>query len=468
MLVRRKVSGFVATVFLALSQCFCAVAYAQLPVGFVDASTFGYNPVDATSALQAAINTGQNVYVPSMASNWNVRPITLTHSNQEIRFEDGVVVAAKAGAFTDVDDALFTSVGTSNVKLSGYGATFRMRKSDYQGPSYTPGEWRHGVNLLDVSDFQIEGLRIEDTGGDGIYVGTNSQTGYSQNVTIKDIVLNNNHRQGISVISVENMIVDNAVISNTSGTAPEAGIDFEVNYETQRIVNVAVRNSIIDANNSHGILFAGYSDLGENEITVAIENVTIYNNQAEGISMVYGAYPGVTIQDSLIVSNGGYGIVGTTLTKELSLGDFNGTGPSRTSFDHTALWNNGDGALIGAYVGWVKLGTGSLVRTAPVFYSTDPSSPYYLYLDPSTPLSISQGAQDGGYMGARPVYTGQILAGIDAGSYTGTDSRSVPEPSALLLIAISIACCTGGARPLGRCMAPEAVFGQKSDSLESL
>lgn len=439
-LVQRRASDFLAALCFAVALYLGSNVQAQVPPGFVDASTFGYNTVDATSALQAAINTGSNVYVPKMSSNWNVRPINLTHSNQEIRFESGVVVSARAGAFTDVDDALFTSVGTSNVKLSGYGATFRMRKSDYQSPAYAQGEWRHGLNLLDVSDFEIEGMRIEDTGGDGIYVGTNSQTGYSQNVTIKDVVLNNNHRQGISVISVQNMLVDNAVIRNTSGTAPEAGIDFEVNYETQRIVNVAVRNSIIDGNNSHGILFAGHSDLGENEITVEIENVTIYSNQAEGISMIYGAYPGVTIQDSLIVSNGGYGIVGTPLTKELSIGDFAGTGPSRTTFDHTALWNNGGGALVGAYVGWVKLGTGSLVRTAPVFYSTDPSSSFYMYLDPSTPLAISQGAQDGGYMGARPVYTGQLLAGF---------SSEVPEPNSIVLV-VSAFCWITGCRDAAR------------------
>ena len=49
------------------------------PAGFIDASTYGggYNTTDATAALQAAINTGQNVFVPKEASDWFVTPITL-------------------------------------------------------------------------------------------------------------------------------------------------------------------------------------------------------------------------------------------------------------------------------------------------------------------------------------------------------------------------------------------------------
>ena len=62
---------------VALVACMLAARpmFAQAPPGYVDASSFGFNPIDATAALQAAIDTGSNVYVPNMASDWIVTPI---------------------------------------------------------------------------------------------------------------------------------------------------------------------------------------------------------------------------------------------------------------------------------------------------------------------------------------------------------------------------------------------------------
>ena len=57
----------------------------------VDASDYGYNPADATSALQSAINTGADtVIVPYMGpgNDWIVEPIFLTAGNQTIIFEE--------------------------------------------------------------------------------------------------------------------------------------------------------------------------------------------------------------------------------------------------------------------------------------------------------------------------------------------------------------------------------------------
>ncbi|HEX7010936.1 MAG TPA: right-handed parallel beta-helix repeat-containing protein, partial [Phycisphaeraceae bacterium] len=231
------------------------------------------------------------------------------------------------------------------------------------------------------------------------YVGTTTQTGYSQNVTIKDVRLDNNHRQGISVISVQNMLIDNAVILNTNGTAPEAGIDFEVNYNTQRIFNVQVRNSVIYANHTWGILFAGHADLVDGPITVDIENVTILGNHADGIRM-YHPLPGVTIKDSLVVGNDGYGFRGTPVTSDLVQGEISGEGPPRNSIDTSVLWDNASGGR----TGWTRLGAGAFTNVEPIFHSLDPDDPYFLYLDLSNPAVILHGGHDGGYLGARPVY----------------------------------------------------------------
>ena len=94
---------------LCISLCVALAAQAAWattppPAGYIDASTYGWNSSNATTALQNAINTGQNVWVPKEASDWYVNPIFITnHANQTIQFESGAAVTAMPGGFTAVD-----------------------------------------------------------------------------------------------------------------------------------------------------------------------------------------------------------------------------------------------------------------------------------------------------------------------------------------------------------------------------
>jgi hypothetical protein len=406
-----RTSGLLSLIFCMAGILAGTAAWAVVPAGFVDASTYGYNTTDATAALQAAINTGQNVWVPNMGTPWVVTPVFLTQSNQTIQFESGTVVAAKAGAFLGTNDSLFTAHTVSNVQMIGYGATLQMRKEDYTQAPYPAAEWRMGVRMFKVNDFQIKGLTIKDTGGDGIYIsGSGGNPDWSQDVLVKDVRLLNNHRQGISVISAKNLTIDNAVILNTDGTWPKAGIDFEPDADGEVFENIVVKNSIINSNAGNGILFyvpAGTEEEDVNpNIDIAIENVTIVGNQQNGIAM-NRALPQVTIKDSLIVDNGMYGIEGAETTFDLLLGD-----TPRNAVTNSAFWSNDDGAR----TGWTTV-SGSLTNVQPLFYSTDPNSPDFMYLSPSISSQVANGASDGGYMGARPVY-------------------GIPEPASLSLVGL--------------------------------
>ena len=264
-----------------MPRSFCLIAMAGVLVGLagaargvtVYADDYGYNATDATAALQAAINSGADtVIVRNMGTPWMVRPIYLA-SNQHVIFNDGVVVQAKSGSFTGTHDCLFSASQKTNITLEGYGATFRMNKADYVPLG---GEWRHGVNVLSSSGINIYGLRIENTGGDGIYLGKTGTTLYNSNIQVKDVVSDNNYRQGMSIISVDGLLVENSQFLNTNGTAPQAGMDFEPNGATQRLANIDLRNVTISGNNGWGILvWAYYMTNTSAPISMNITNSTI-------------------------------------------------------------------------------------------------------------------------------------------------------------------------------------------------
>lgn len=254
------------------------------------ASWWGFNEEDSTGALQAAIDSGaQKLIVEDMGKPWFARPLTLA-SNQEIVFEEGVELQAKRGEFHALNDALLRGRMVENVILRGYGATLRMWREDYDNEDlYAKASWRHCLILTGCSNVQVLGLTLRESGGDGIYLGAGSG-GPCRDIVIRDVVCDANYRQGISVISAENLLIENTVLSNTKGTPPEAGIDFEPNNPNERLVNVVMRNCLSTGNNTSGYIVAVPGLNADSEpISVRFENCRSVDDGYFPASVTLGA-----------------------------------------------------------------------------------------------------------------------------------------------------------------------------------
>ncbi len=252
------------------------------------ASWWGFDAEDATACLQAAIDSGvPRLIVEDMGSPWIVTPITLV-SNQEIVFEAGCVLQARRGEYESTGATLMTARDVENVILRGYGATFRMWKEDYANPElYAKGEWRHCLQLRGATNVEVHGLTLSRSGGDGIYLGIGSEGRTNTNITIKDVVCDDNYRQGISVITAENLLIENTVMRNTGGTPPQAGIDFEPNRPEERLVNVVMRNCLTENNASTGYFFYLRALNGESEpVSIRLENCRSVGDGSMGTGVV--------------------------------------------------------------------------------------------------------------------------------------------------------------------------------------
>ncbi len=249
------------------------------------ASWWGFDAEDATACLQAAIDSGaRRLIVEDMGTPWVVMPIEL-RSHQEIVFEPGVELVAKRGEFHGGGDALMSARGVESVTLRGEGATFRMWREDYADPElYTKAEWRHCLQLRGVRNVRVYGLTLANSGGDGIYIGAGPDGATNTDVLIKDVVCESNYRQGISVITAENLLIEDTVMRNTSGTWPQAGIDFEPNHPTERLVNVVMRNCLSE-NNTYGYLLniTPHNTTSE-PLSMRFENCRAVNNAGPGFS----------------------------------------------------------------------------------------------------------------------------------------------------------------------------------------
>ncbi len=247
---------------------------------------WGFNAQDSTRSIQSAIDSGaKTVIVPYVGAEWVVTPLRL-RSNLELIFEPGVVVSAKKGEFKGKGDSLMVARDLCDLTLRGYGATLKMRKKDYQGLGYAKAEWRMCLDLMGCSRVQILGLRLESSGGDGIYLGCTSKQPYCQDVVIRDVVCHDHHRQGISIIGAKNLLIENCTLSGTSGTSPKAGIDFEPNGANERLSNCVVRNCIMEGNSGAGILvYLKNLKRQSGPVSILVENCLIRQGKDTGIGV---------------------------------------------------------------------------------------------------------------------------------------------------------------------------------------
>lgn len=246
------VASFIAWVISTSS------VFGQEALQRVVASDYGFNVEDSTDALQRAIDSGaKTVVVDKQETPWIVRPLKL-RDNLEFVLAEGAEIQAKKGEFKAVGDCLLSCENARNVTIrgEGKGATLRMRKREYWSEPYRKSEWRHGISLKSAENVLIENLQIAETGGDGIYVGTSGTTKRPcRNVTIRRVDCLENNRQGISVINVDGLLIENSVLRDTNGTAPAAGIDFEPNGADEQITNVVMRRVVAIGNDGDGITF---------------------------------------------------------------------------------------------------------------------------------------------------------------------------------------------------------------------
>ena len=241
----------------------------------VKISSFGYDSEDSTRFIQAAFDSGKRkLILDKQAGPWYTLPLKM-RSNTELIIEPGVELVAKRGASKDLRDYLLELPYITNVVIrGGAGSTLRMWKKDYQGPDYKHGEWRYALRIFHADNVLVEGLTITESGGDGIGVSGND-------ITIRNCVMDKNHRQGISIFSAKNLLIENCIMSNTTGTPPAAGVDFEPDKQTERLINCVMRNCQFINNDGHGIeIFLNNLKSTSDDVSIVFENCRTIGNKA--------------------------------------------------------------------------------------------------------------------------------------------------------------------------------------------
>ncbi len=235
---------------------------------------------DDTVYLQSLLDSPEPIIlIPSRKTPWITRPLSVHTFNKIIIFEKGCRVYAKKGAFLDVEDCLIEIGNCFNVLIIGNGALLKMCKNDYESEPYRKGQWRHGISIKNSKNISVEGLTVSSTGGDGIYIGQKSSEEVCENIVLKNLALGNNYRQGISVISVKNFLMEGCRVFGTDGNLPMAGIDFEPNSNVYGYTGCLIKNCSFTDNSGSGIqVYLKKMERTQIPVEIMIENTKSRNN----------------------------------------------------------------------------------------------------------------------------------------------------------------------------------------------
>ena len=284
------------------------VAIGAATVDVRNAGALGNGQHDDTAAFQAAINslpvTGGTVTVPAGRYMINTLKSINMRSNTRLQMDPSaqlVAIPNSSGRYN-----VITAVRVNNVEIAG-GSII----GDRIGHMGNTGEWGMGIYILGSSKVYVHNVNVSNCWGDGVYVGAyGGFTGLitvvpSADITLNHVVSNDNRRQGLSFGPVQRAYVVNSTFSNTSGTAPQAGIDIEPS--TQGIArDIRIEFSVMSGNAGNGV------EIHENANGIVVKSSTIKGNQGYGVLGTGVISAWIAVNHISENRYSGIGMVGTT------------------------------------------------------------------------------------------------------------------------------------------------------------
>lgn len=218
-------------------------------VSVANFGALGNGIANDTQSIQNAINAvaqqgGGVVYIPNGVYMVDATKSIQLKSNVSLQLSSNAVLQAIPNS--DGSYAILEGSGVQNVSISG--GTIQGERNQHLG---TSGEWGMGVKFYGVQNVTISNLTVDNCWGDGIYIGE----GQNQNneVTLNNVVVNNNRRNGITIVNGQNITISNCTAENSNGTAPADGIDIEPNHPTDLLQNINITDLTTSNNAGNGL-----------------------------------------------------------------------------------------------------------------------------------------------------------------------------------------------------------------------
>ncbi|RAN82701.1 hypothetical protein B5P43_01035 [Bacillus sp. SRB_336] len=289
-----------------------SVAIGSTTINVRNAGALGNGVHDDTSAFQSAINslpaTGGTISVP--AGTYMIDALRSINMRSHVRLQ--LSSGAKLVAIPNSSQRYYVIKAWKVTDVEISGGEIVGDRAKHVGST---GEWGMGIGIMAASKVYVHDLKVSDCWGDGLYIGaigSGSSAVLSTDVTVKNVVSNNNRRQGLSFGPVDRVYVVKSTFSNTNGTKPQSGIDIEPSTQGAA-KNIRIESSTVTGNAGSGI------EVQANVSGLVIKWSTIKGNT--GFGVYSNAASNLTLAGNTITENWLFGVAMRTTTRDSSILD---------------------------------------------------------------------------------------------------------------------------------------------------
>jgi len=235
----------------------------------------GDSASDDAAAINAAVTAanaggGGEVLVPR--GNYLVQSSIALRSNVRLRGMPGAKITMGA-SIPGTNAAASAGVNLNAVANAGIvGLEIDGNKAAFAGAT----EFRHCVFVDGSTNVTLRDLYLHDAKGDGLFIGTTANA----NLHAENVRCSANYRQGMSALYLERARFVGCTFENTSGTAPQAGVDLEPSAG-DTIDQVVFEACHFNGNAGYGVAVSGAS--GGTFGAVTITGCFLKSNTQDGV-----------------------------------------------------------------------------------------------------------------------------------------------------------------------------------------
>tara|TARA_R110002049_G_scaffold307988_1_gene510495 strand:+ start:521 stop:1675 length:1155 start_codon:yes stop_codon:yes gene_type:complete len=227
--------------------------------------------VDYTETIQKVLNEYRNVKFPDFPLLVNYLGLKVK-SNSKLVFQKNSLI--KLNSTDKIAYEIIKIENVQNVSIFGLKVEGdRYRRID---PDNKHGEWGMGLMIKSSENIKVYNPTITKCWGDGIYIGRGDVEKPNNDVLIYQAIIDDNRRNGISIICGRDIEIIEPLVSNTKGTSPESGIDIEPNGPDDVIDNILIKDAYTYNNEYIGIVVSLSQMVSDKakEATITILNHT--------------------------------------------------------------------------------------------------------------------------------------------------------------------------------------------------
>lgn len=223
----------------------------------------------------------------------NNKAALVLRSNSTLRFESGAKIKTLKNDYPHYTILVARNVSNVNV-VSPILIGDRVEHSYAKDSSH---EWGYGIAVYDgVNNIKITKPTIEDTTGDGIYIGRewgSTTNAAPKNILITDANINRVRRNGITLSSGENVRILRPVIKDISpefnSVPPASAIDVEPE-ESLNTPASSIKNAVIDSLTAIRVQFPIQLSISDKNRTIDVKyigNTKLIDSKSDVSIFVY-------------------------------------------------------------------------------------------------------------------------------------------------------------------------------------